>query len=611
MIQQAPYSLFQLKTLTKRMSSFGFPSDLYNRLAKIQKWLAYVREGRQIDEATHAEYLYDIFVDVLGYRSPFQPNTQGWELEFNPQPALGFFTSQASHPIAEIFVYEPARDLDQDLITEIDGRLESSHPTTEWLIVTNYQEIRLYHCAKPTLFFQRFLLTALFENLEYLKQFYFILCRRTLLTGAANSSETSRTSQLLEESQQLEVAIAKEFYSHYHKIRLQLVKDFRYRLFQLPNHGHSNQTENLDTDSSDSIVNQLSITQAQKLLNRILFIAYCEDYHIFPDGMLAAAYEFHNPYIKQPIWENYKAIFRWIYQGNSKHNPPIFSCKISLFEPDDVLDKQLFVGDELCRQIKELTRFDFKEEISGIVLTYILEESVRDTDLLIKKGLEDHFKRRKFRYPPKSLLSSKIFLGAVRAYLNQSYLQNSQRESEDFANHESGSATEYLQNQNLEQENNQQETNQENYQENQQNHKITNLKLQQQALLTLKVVDSKCQSGTALAIIFDFLLAQYEQINAEIIKLKNNDSNASEVFSDSALLNQQEMIKIILQHNLYGCHPSTESVEITKLCLWLRAIQLAQPLVPLKQNIQQGNLSTCNFGAEFDQAAKCGSLITI
>ncbi|NKB18050.1 MAG: hypothetical protein HC770_08160 [Pseudanabaena sp. CRU_2_10] len=91
MSQLSPYQLFPLKTLAKRMSSFGFPANLESRTAKIQKWLDFITSSDRSNDATDAEFLHEIFVDVLGYRSPFYPDNKGWELEFRPTPLPWFF----------------------------------------------------------------------------------------------------------------------------------------------------------------------------------------------------------------------------------------------------------------------------------------------------------------------------------------------------------------------------------------------------------------------------------------------------------------------------------------------------------------------------------------
>jgi hypothetical protein len=94
--------------------------------------------------------------------------------------------------------------------------MQPQYESTEWLIAIDYKLLRLYHKSKPELFYQQFSLEKLVVDADYLRQFYFILCRRTLLAGIPHSQERSRILQLLEESHNAEMVIARDFYSYYH-----------------------------------------------------------------------------------------------------------------------------------------------------------------------------------------------------------------------------------------------------------------------------------------------------------------------------------------------------------------------------------------------------------
>ncbi|WP_019499523.1 hypothetical protein [Pseudanabaena sp. PCC 6802] len=523
------------------MSNFGFPANLASRAAKIQRWLDFVASGDRPNPATDAEFLHEIFVDVLGYRSLFYPDRLGWELEFSPTPCLGFFTEEKSHVLAEIF---PG---------EINLKPVPIHDTTEWAIVTNYEEIRLYHRFSSPLFYQQFYLNTL-TNPDRLKQFYFILCRRTLLTASPKTQEPSRTLQLLEESHQIEADIAKDFYSHYHKIRLQLIKDFQYRLQQLPQAQASNPIANE--------IKNLAIAKAQKLLSRILFIAVGEDRQLLANGLLNNAYEFYNPYTSQPVWVNYKAIFNWIDRGNSKPNWQVNAYGSSLFAQDDLLDRFLFVGDELCRQIKELTRFNFDEEISNAIIAFVLEESIKDLSLL-KTESDKLPKRRKYHYPPRSLLNSISVVSDIRAYLaNKAPLNPSDRSSSD------AEIVEYLQK-------------------------------RLSCLIDLKIVNANCNSGIALVTALDCLLEEYQNLEQELLKL--DIAPNFPLHEEFPGFDEKELIATICQRNLFGCDPDPENIAIAKLCLWLRTAQCDRPLIPLDLNIKQGDLSSRNLAAKFTE----------
>ncbi len=551
MNQRSPYySLFHPKPLARRVNSFGFPRDLGDRFQVIHKWLGFANDAEPSNPIAEAQFLHDIFVDILGYQSPFEVNSGAWELELHPHPALGFFTDTATNVIVEIRVN-----------TAEAGAIikpEAEHETTEWLIVLDYREICLYHRNVSSLFCQRFAWESLVD-LDQLKAFYFLLSRRTLLQGIANSEERSRTTQLLEESHQLESEILKNFYSHYSKIRSQLIKDFRYRLQLLAHPTQAEQTH-LDIKLEEAIAT--AIYQAQKLLNRILFVAYCEDRHLLPEHLIKDAYEFVNPYIEQHIWENYKAIFRWVQQGNSNYHSPINAYPCSLFASDRLLDSALFVGDELCRQIKEIARFDFNEDVTRHILMALFDDSIKELSHY-RKDLASLSKRRTPKLPCKTILQSESVIRTLQQHL--SFTNNDEQGNQD---------------------------------------PLTYCQNYQERLLKIKIVHSKCGAGVFLATALEFLISEHERIH----HLLNKFSPSAEAIAPQT---PTEVITHILQHNLFGCDVTEEAVEITRLSLCLRSLEI-NPLLPnFEGNIQLGELVNCDFGEEFRAASDRGEVVIL
>ncbi|MBD2179193.1 hypothetical protein H6F42_19915 [Pseudanabaena sp. FACHB-1998] len=564
MNQRSPYySLFHPKPLARRVNSFGFPRDLGDRYQIVQKWLGFAEAGQPSNLIAEAQFLHDIFVDILGYKSPFETNGGNWELELHPKPALGFFTETAVNVIAEIRVN-----------TAEEGAIVKpppEHETTEWLIVLDYREICLYHRDVSGLFCQRFSWESL-ADLEQLKAFYFVLSRRTLLRGIANSEERSRTSQLLEESHQLEAEVLKNFYSHYYKIRSQLIKDFRYRLLLLAQAPNPHQSS-LDNQPQIKIEDAISIAiyQAQKLLNRILFVACCEDRSLLPANLIKDAYEFVNPYVEQPIWENYKAIFSWVQNGNSHYQNPVRAYPFSLFESDSILDNSLFVGDELCRQIKEIARFDFHEDITRHILTCLFDESIKELSQY-RKDLGNLSKRRTPKLPCKTILQSESVILTLQQHLGL------KKDLVEGDRHE----------------NNLQDT-------------LAYCKEYQQRLLNIKILHPKCGAGVFLATALEFLISEHERIHYLLTKFSDEFSKNEEIVHKTP----SEVLLHILQHNLFGCDVVEESVEMTRLCLYLRALEINPSLTNFDRNIQLGELTTCDFGEEFQIASDKGELIIL
>ena len=558
MNQRSPYySLFHPKPLARRVSSFGFPRDLGDRFQIVHKWLCFANDGKPSNLIAEAQFLHDIFVDILGYKSPFETNGGAWELELHPNSALGFFTETSANVIAEIRVN-----------TAEEGAIvkpEPQYQTTEWLIVLDYQEVCLYHRDVSSLFCQRFSWESL-ADLDQLKAFYFLLSRRTLLRGIANSEERSRTTQLLEESHQLESEVLKNFYSHYYKIRSQLIKDFRYRLLllsQVPISPDHNSEPQIDVED----VIAIAIYQAQKLLNRILFLACCEDRQLLPENLIKDAYEFVNPYIEQSIWENYKAIFRWIQDGNSHYHSPINAYPFSLFENDPILDGALFVGEELCRQIKEIARFDFSEDITRHILTSLFDESIKELSQY-RKDLSNLSKRRTPKLPCKAIIQSESVIRSLQQHLS---LGNDSSPKE---------------------------------------HKFTQdtliyCKEYQESLLKIKILHPKCGAGVFLATALEFLIAEHERIHYLLTKFSSPNIEAI------AHKTPTEVIAHIMQHNLFGCDVTEEAVEITRLSLCLRSLEINPSLPNFERNIQLGELINCDFGEEFREASDRGEVVIL
>jgi SAM-dependent methyltransferase len=98
-----------------------------------------------------------------------------------------------------------------------------------------------------------------------------------------------------------------------------------------------------------------------------------------------------------------------------------------------------------------------------------------------------------------------------------------------------------------------------------------------EVLKRTRVLDPACGSGAFLIAAFDYLLAQYESVNEALAAFEGGQRSLF------------DLNNTILNHNLYGVDLSKESVEITKLSLWLKTAERGRPLTILDDNIQQGD----------------------
>ncbi|NJK35613.1 MAG: hypothetical protein HC919_12035 [Oscillatoriales cyanobacterium SM2_2_1] len=353
------FPLFHPRTIEQGLSAFGIPDDLPRRIER------FVNSEPEAD-APHGmvEWIHDLFVQVLGYRSPFEAEAIAWELELHPQICLGFFTEESTSIIAEIFWLGPG---------QLGGQKPTpTFPSSQWLLSLNRQRIYIHRQDTPFLFCQQFAWHDL-RNIDLAQQFYFLLCRRTMLPRTPQGREPSRTQQLFHDSQKYELQTRKTFTSHLSKVRSQLIRDFRYRLLQ-------------GTSDPDGITS-VAIAQSEKLLHRVLIIATCQGQNLLPTQLLSDAYEFVNPYREQPVWENFAAIFRWLHKGYDRLTPPISPLDCPLFQPDPLLDQVLTLGNELCRQLKELAHLLVNLDLSPSAMAFALDASLLELQAIAPNPL--------------------------------------------------------------------------------------------------------------------------------------------------------------------------------------------------------------------------------
>ena len=128
-------------------------------------------------------------------------------------------------------------------------------------------------------------------------------------------------------------------------------------------------------------------------------------------------------------------------------------------------------------------------------------------------------------------------------------------------------------------------------------------------VLSIKVIDPACGSGAFLIAAYDYLKKELDEINDRIADLKGRTQelfDGDEMYDAS--LENEYLIKC-----LYGVDLNPESVEISKLSLWLRTLTKDKPLTNLDDNIKSGNsITEFDFNEEFSEVfAKGGFDVVI
>ena len=259
----------------------------------------------------------------------------------------------------------------------------------DWIIVTSIRQTRLYYKGADQQTYERFDTEQLAESDAQLKRFVFLL-------GAARVvPETGRCHfhELLAESEKVGKELTKEFYLRYADMR----QDAFQRLCR----------DNPDVPRHDVL------SCAQKLLDRVLFSAFCEDRGLLPTETIRKAYEHRDPYHPRPIWDNFRGLFQAVNQGNAALG--IHAYNGGLFADDPILD-HLKVSDEVCAYFRELGDFDYRPAhqaaayapatgnsslIDVDILGHIFEQSITDLEKLRNEleGLAEPAQRREPQEP--------------------------------------------------------------------------------------------------------------------------------------------------------------------------------------------------------------------
>lgn len=551
-------NLFNQKILAKKaeeeidLSKHNFSE----RRKALNKWINNLENGvleKSKEEESQAEFLNDIFATVLRATNKFNGQNE-WNLQretktkIDGQKAdgvLGFFDTEGKKDVRAVIELKGLKvslDMRQKRAGDTRTPVEQAFnyapkygKNCQWVIVSNYKEIRLYRSNDMTEY-QVFFLEKLKDDLEF-KKFIYVLSFSSLV---GTEKKKAKTLELSEEYQKKQAEIEKKFYNEYKNIRLHIFENMR--------------------KNNPTINENIIIEKVQKLLDRFLFICFCEDKGLLPNEIFYKTLE-KGKKIKN-IFEIFLSLCRWIDIGNSRENIPRFNG--GLFKNDDILDG-LYVDNEVFEEMQKISEYDFDSELNENILGHIFEQSITDIEDLKKeingeKADKKKGKRKKdgIFYTPKYITkyivenSIKNWLDDKRKELGEDKLPELKEKDYDY------------------------DVYKKNYTKNYRKH-IEFWTKYKEAVKNIKIVDPACGSGAFLITAFECLLKKNNYIDNKIFDL----TGVKDLFSDTT--------KEILQNNIFGVDLNKESVEITKLSLWLKTADKNKTLASLENNIKCGN----------------------
>ena len=519
----------------------------------ILKWADLESSGKldQMKETSiEGEFCKEVFGDALGYIL-FADNKENWNFQQkyfvnggHADAAVGVFGSHKKPKIhAVIELKGPKVNVDKDRSA---GRTPvqqcwdylNALPECPWGIVCNYVSFRLYHRNQTPRVYELFTLHDLHKKEKFL-QFYYLLEKGGLIPP------TPRADLLLEKCSTRQRQVGAELYARYHDERLKLITHLSGPAF------------NFTLDKAIRIT--------QKLLDRIIFVAFCQDRDLLPGKSLKKAWEQVPPFarVTNPKWQNFLELFRSIEKGNFDRDIPPYNG--GLFREDPDVDN-LQLDDDRTDFFKTVGDYDFAHTINVDVLGHIFEKSINDIEKIRLTGLFEAKEEEKPR--PKMAKSAERKKGGIyytppefTGFITNNTVGKLADQKIKLLERNFGIRLDQI---------------------DAKTEKSRVIAFAQNAieeLQNIKVVDPACGSGAFLIRAYDVLEDKYSEIldTLEIHDPKLADDLRGKV-SD-----------FILHDNLFGVDLSPEAVEITQLALWLRSAHKRKTLADLSKNIVCGN----------------------
>jgi len=556
-------NLINKRLLSQKIQEFEFPID--GKQDKIKKlidgWQKALKDSdldKTKEKSIQGKFLNTFFEDILGYVDQTSGQNE-WTLiqhpriendSLEPDGSLGWFTKDEKLTRAVIELKDAQTPLDKKQssragkYTPIEQAYlySTKYSGCNWIIVSNFKEIRLFNKQKTQEYYEKFDVLDLNSDLEF-KRFYYLLCKDNLIS----KDRESIVDLLAKDTTEAELDITKKFYSEFKQIRLKLF-----------DHLIKN---NLETSKD------ILLEKTQKLLDRFIFTLFCEDTSsLLPLNLVKNTYERAINSLspsEERVWLEFKGLFLAIDKGNERVKPPINAYNGGLFAFDSILDN-LHIKDDFWSELMRLAGYDFETDLNVNILGHIFEQSISDIEILkseLNGESQDNKKSKRKKegiYYTPEYITNYIVENTVGKYLEE----------------------------------------------------------HPDKLETIKVLDPACGSGSILNQAHSFLRLQWN-IAYQEGKVKSKDADLGGLF----VYNPIENDRSILLNNLYGVDLNRESVEITKLALWLKTARNSEPLQNLDKNIKSGNSliddstiagdKAFNWNSEFEQIMKDGGFDVI
>jgi type I restriction-modification system DNA methylase subunit len=595
----------EIQTLIKRIP------NLESRREIVEQWqdaIEYERLSNKKEEDIQAEFLHKFFGEVLGYAYGTHLKEENLRLEAStlydftkPDGILGFFPSEEKQAkdvrvVIELKRYGINLDKPQNRVDFKGTPVEQAFSYAskmgskcQWVIVSDFAEIRLYRYPDMNRY-ERFHILSLLDDNNF-PHFLFLLSKNQLFNreeDVNNLSSLAVTPRLYKGRMDFLEDITNQFYARYKAERESLFNHIR----QLNPH----------------YTPARLFTATQKILDRLVFMRFVSEIGLTEQNILKNVYQYSLPHLydlsEEVAWVSIKSLFNSFDKGYKANIPPFNG---GLFAPDEIINELIIKENYLKDWIKFLLDYDFQYDLKVNILGHIFEQSITDIQKLQARNFEPEIEE-----PSNGLPTNRKQFGVfytpeyVTQYIVKQTIGNylEEKKAEILASLGVAEITEIADDFMAWQSEKPSLTIEE----------VAEIHLQfwqtyKQSLEKITVLDPACGSGAFLNAVFDFLYEKNALVQAEINKLqmpptppapqnKKKKESKKDLFAQAQREQEQKLIteemqyiikRDILLTNLYGVDLNEESVEITKLSLWLKVANKKRPLPSLTDNIKLGN----------------------
>ena len=534
--------LFNEKIVLTALHSYdaAIPDDVSQVAAEWAARAAHESFDLQNESQLEQDFNDAILKRVLGFAPPMtgapgtmqvkQPIPGGTTVDV----ALGHFHEGQAEVIAPLELKGPRVPLDRIMPGRAKTPVQQAWdyaidaPGARWVLVSNMKELRLYAFGHGRQLYEPFDLRKI-DRPDELRKLRLLLGSEQLLGGA--------TKELLDRSESADREVTNQLYRDYKELRGNLMA--------------------FVSDQHPAIDIETRIRMVQTLLDRVLFIAFAEDRGLLPRRSLADAIETQDKFFPTSKMGAASGAFRL---GGQRCPPTTFPpYNGGLFANDTLIDG-LALPDHLVEQFKTIADYDFSGDNAATILGHIFEQSITDIEnekaearLAAPPSSASKKKREGVVYTPEFITRFIVeqtigqHLREIEGELLPQFGKHGEDDEIRWRNKTSAEAdfwTAYL-----------------------------------DRMTRLRVLDPACGSGAFLIAAFNFLNAEQKRVRLRLSELR---PGILEHLAPNADVD-------IITNSLFGVDVNAESVEITKLALWLQTAKRDRALESLEGNIRHGN----------------------